>query len=243
MKLENAAIGSVLILRFENMGDVNGDGHPDILVGHSGTNGIILDGTTADMIWSQPLVDKSWCVANIHDITWDGTNDAIIGTLYQDNRAYFLDGIDGETITSIAQTEAVDGINAIPDIVGDSTMEMVVGDRDGKVKVYSGGYDTTSSPVGIRNINPSNDPVSVRVFPNPSYGAFRVQVTCKQEENISFRISDMQGRSVMELPYRKYQAGSHEVPFDLRSACAAGVYILEIRHDAGTIQKKVVLTK
>ena len=115
-------IGSVLILRLVDIGDANKNGYRDILVAHSGTNGLVIDGNTCTTIWSRPLPDKSWCVANVGDITWDGTSDAVIGTLYQNNNAYFLDGSDGTILDSYPALTAVDALNAIPDITGDNSM-------------------------------------------------------------------------------------------------------------------------
>jgi len=241
-KIQYLNIGNVLILRLQDMGDVNNDGHPDILVGHSGTNGIIIDGMTCQAIWSKPLADKSWCVANIGDISWDGTNDAIIGTLFQNNKAYFMDGTDGTFIKTVPVSNAVDAINAIPDIVGDSTMEMVVGDRDGKILCLSGGYDTTTTTTGIPPGYLMEDRISVKIFPNPSNGIFKVQVICKEEENLSFRLTDLQGRSTEELVNTHFASGIHEIPFDLRTIKPAGVYILEVQHDQGNIRKKIILT-
>jgi outer membrane protein assembly factor BamB len=240
-KIFNMSIGNVLILRLQNMGDVNYDGHPDILVGHSGTNGIIIDGMTCQTIWSKPLADQSWCVANIHDITWDGTNDAIIGTLFQNNRAYFMDGTDGTIIKSLPVPAAVDALNAIPDIVGDSTMEMVLGDRDGLVRCLSGGYDTTST-TGIPPVYLPDERISVKIFPNPSDGIFKVQVICRDKENLSFRLTDLQGRSTEELLTKQFSSGIHEITFDVTTIRSAGVYILEVIHDKGSIRKKIILT-
>ena len=240
-KIYNMSIGNVLILRLQNMGDVNNDGHPDILVGHSGTNGIIIDGMTCQTIWSKPLADKSWCVANIGDITWDGTNDAIIGTLFQNNRAYFMDGTDGTIIKSLPVPAAVDALNAIPDIVGDSTMEMVLGDRDGLVRCLSGGYDTTST-TGIPPAYLPDERISVKFFPNPSNGIFKVQVICRDEENLSFRLTDLQGRSTKELLNKRFSSGIHEITFDVSTIRSAGVYILEVIHDKGSIRRKIILT-
>ena len=239
-KIYNMSIGNVLILRLVDMGDVNYDGHPDMLVAHSGASAMMINGFTCELLWSKPLADKSWCVANIHDITWDGTNDAIIGTLFQNNKACFMDGTDGTLLKSLTVPAAVDALNAIPDIVGDSTMEMVVGDRDGLVWCLSGGYDTTST-TGIPANHHPDEQLSAKIFPNPSNGIFKVLVFCRDEENLSFRLTDLQGRSNGELPDKRFSSGCHEIPFDVRTLGAAGVYILEIHYSKGTIMKKIIL--
>jgi hypothetical protein len=187
------------------------------------------------------LADKSWCVANIHDISWDGTNDAIIGTLFQNNKTYFMDGTNGTIITRLPVPNAVDALNAIPDIVGDSTMETVLGDRDGLVWCLSGGYDTTSV-TGFPSILPPDERISVKIFPNPSNGIFKVQVICRNEENLSFRLIDLYGKSTGELLRKWFSSGIHAITFDVSTIKSTGVYMLEVIHDKGRIRKKIMLS-
>jgi PKD repeat protein len=141
-------IGSgAIITRLAILNDVNGDGHPDILVGHSTVTSVqVLDGQTGEPIWSHSIADQPWNVARIADISGDGIDDAVVGTLYSNNYCYFLNGVDGsQLLAPIAYGQAVDAINAIPDVVGDGSMEMVVGGRDGKVTCYSGGLNASGN--------------------------------------------------------------------------------------------------
>jgi len=134
-------IGGSLILSFEKLEDVNADGYSDLTVGHSKPNAIVLNGYDGSNIWFKTLADKAWNVAAIEDLNGDNINDVIFGTLYSDNYCYFLDGVDGEDLKSINYGTPVDALNSIPDIVGDGTMEMVAGGRNGNVYCYSGGFD------------------------------------------------------------------------------------------------------
>ena len=142
-QIHSGSLGNVLILRFEKLDDVNGDGYSDILIAHSGTNGVVISGYDAQNIWLHPLADKSWNVDKISDINGDGINDVIIGTLYSNNYGYFLDGTDGTELCSIPFSSAVDAISAIPDITGDGSMEMILGGRSGEVYCFSGGLDAS----------------------------------------------------------------------------------------------------
>jgi hypothetical protein len=146
------SIGSgAIITRLAALTDVNGDSHPDILVGHSTVSSVqVLDGQTGDIIWSHGVADQPWNVARIADISGDAIDDAVVGTLYSNNYCYFLNGVDGsELLAPIAYGQAVDAINAIPDVVGDGSMEMVVGGRDGKVTCFSGGLNASGNPVRL----------------------------------------------------------------------------------------------
>lgn len=150
-QLFSLSIGSAIITRFEKIGDVNGNGHPDIIPAHSTTKATqIIDGYTGDIIWLHGVADQPWNVAASRDVSGDAIDDVFVGTLYQSNYCYFLDGVDGsELIAPIPYGEAVDAIAAIFDVVNDSSMEMVVGGRNGKVICYSGGLNSSSIPPSL----------------------------------------------------------------------------------------------
>jgi len=136
------SLGGVIVLSFVTVNDVNEDGHLDIFPGHSGTSAKMIDGYSGNIIWTEPLADKSWCVDNVKDVSGDGIDDVVVGTLFSSNYCYFLNGVDGSVLESIPIGTPVDAISAIPDIVGDGSMEVVIGGRDGHVYCYSGGLDT-----------------------------------------------------------------------------------------------------
>jgi PKD repeat protein len=155
--------GYVIITRFAKLDDVNGDTHPDImpalLAYGSGHVTYLIDGSTGGFVWNAYVADKPAMVERIDDITWDGINDVVVGTLYTDNNWYFLDGVDGTTIQSGPYSSPIDAITTIPDIVGDSSMELIVGGRYGYVTCHSGGLrmnilanfsaDTTQGPAPL----------------------------------------------------------------------------------------------
>jgi hypothetical protein len=139
-------LGAVIILRFDNLGDVNGNGHPDFLPSHTSSTARVIDGLTGSFVWSQGLVDKSYSAIGCPDISGDGINDVFIGTLYQNNMCYFLNGADGSIMNSLAVSYAVDAITALPDINGDQSTEMIVGLRDGTILCLSGGLGLPQPP-------------------------------------------------------------------------------------------------
>lgn len=197
--------GSFIINRLQDMGDVNKDGYRDILVAHSSPTGIIINGFNGQYIWQVPLADQSSNVANIGDVSWDGYNDAIIGTLYQTNYAYFLDGSDGATLASTPVPSPVDAINSIPDIVGDESKEMVLGGRNGLVACLSGGYDTSTV-----SVSPSQDIVRqniVTVFPNPVNDQLNIRVNLDQQAFVKLELFDFSGRFICLIHQGIYTSG------------------------------------
>jgi hypothetical protein len=183
-------IPNSLILRFENMGDVNQDGNDDILVAHSGTNGIVLSGLDLSTLWLTSLADKSWNVSNVGDVDWDGINDAGIGTLYQNNFVYFLNGTNGSILTSSPSNTPIDALSSIPDIVGDNSRELMAGGRNGLVVCVSGGYDPS---VGIANPE-SGKNKSLWIFPNPCMDGFSATMDAVKNEILHFELCDINGR-------------------------------------------------
>ena len=136
------SVGTSILLRFERLEDVNGDGFSDIAVGHSGTNAVVESGYNGENIWLTSLADKCWNIDRTGDVSGDGINDLIAGTLYSGNYVYFINGTNGDILFSENYSEPVDGIAAIPDITGDGSWEMVAGGRNGKLTCYSGGLNS-----------------------------------------------------------------------------------------------------
>ncbi|MBS3778525.1 MAG: PKD domain-containing protein, partial [Candidatus Thermoplasmatota archaeon] len=167
-ELFNSDINAQLILRFENIGDVNGDDHPDILPAHTDDKALIIDGYTGETIWSTSIADKSWCVANAQDISGDGVNDVFIGTTYQNNYCYFINGANGSIIESVSLKGPVDALTSTQDIIGDNSMELVAGIRDGTVLCISGGEVTLQPqpPTADFTVEPMNPDANQLVYFN-----------------------------------------------------------------------------
>ncbi|MCK5112417.1 MAG: PQQ-binding-like beta-propeller repeat protein, partial [Thermoplasmatales archaeon] len=144
------SLGSAIITRFAKLNDVNGDGHPDIVPAHSTTHVTqVIDGYTGSIIWSHPVADQPWNVARIADISGDAIDDVLVGTLYNNNYCYFLNGVNGSELEVIPYYEAVDAIMAIPDVTADGSMEMVAGGRNGKLVCFSGGLNSSCNPITL----------------------------------------------------------------------------------------------
>lgn len=235
-QISQTNIGNVLVLRFEHMDDVNNDGHPDILVANSGTHAVMVNGFTCAQIWSKTLADKSWTVGNIGDINQDGVNDAIVGTLYTANRVYFMDGVSGTTIHSAISNEAIDAISAIPDIVGDSIMEMVYGGRDGTVMCLSGGYNP-SVGIGTQKTKPSE--INVHAFPNPFSNQLTVTIDLVNDSKVQVTMYNELGNMVTTLNEIYVSRNRHDFILQAdgraETSLRPGLYFIEIL--AGGIKK------
>ncbi|MCK4361638.1 MAG: T9SS type A sorting domain-containing protein, partial [Bacteroidales bacterium] len=244
-QIHNGSISTVIILRFAKLDDVNNDGHPDILVAHSGTNGIVLSGFDGSTIWFWSLADKSWNVARIGDITGDNINDVIIGTLYSSNYCYFRNRVDGEELESINYSTPVDAINSIPDIVGDGSMEMVAGGRDGKVYCYSGGLDAY---VNIdENMISENIFEQLKNYPNPFTNETKILFELSEESYVILSVYNIHGEKICVLIDEIIPAGTHTVTWNGKSQSGqllqSGIYFYELKTDFGTFRKKMSLVR
>lgn len=141
--------GFGLLTRFQRVDDVNGDGHPDIIPAHSNDFARMINGLSGATVWTRPVADNASTVARIADVSGDGVNDIVLGTLFTSNFAYFLDGTDGSILDSFNYGTPVDAIGAIPDVVGDNSWEMIVGGRNGLVTCISGGTAVMFDPADI----------------------------------------------------------------------------------------------
>jgi outer membrane protein assembly factor BamB len=233
------SLGSVLILRLVDIGDLNKNGYTDVLVAHSGTSARVIDGNTCTYVWSQPLADKSWCVGNAGDVTWDGYNDVIVGTLYQNNNAYFLNGSNGSLLNSYPSADAVDALNAISDITGDNSKELLFGDRSGFLTCLSGGFDSATIAVG----HIQKDDLWFSIYSNPNNGLFSMKVVTNDALEADVIIYDMEGRVMYQLSDLDYLAGTSITEFNLTNTVKAGAYILEIRTTKGAHREKLIIRK
>ena len=241
-QVKSLSVGTDIILRFQDMGDVNADGHPDFLVAHSGPKGIMVNGFLGTFLWQKTLSDQSWNVTNMGDVNWDGVNDAGIGTLYNDNQSYFMNGKNGDIFESNPAPGAVDALSSIPDIIGDKSRELMVGCRDGEVFCLSGGFDSTTT--GIRDTGSGMQDFTAKVYPNPCRDYFTVSFKLSQQSDIKISISDLAGRILYSQLTADVGAGKHDILINRAYAGLLtghkGVGIIQIESDSGVYHQKLL---
>ncbi|MCD6328921.1 MAG: choice-of-anchor D domain-containing protein [Candidatus Cloacimonetes bacterium] len=241
--IHTGSMGSCLLLDIEIMDDVNGDNYKDAMIENSTTNARMLNGYSASSIWNVSLYDKAWNIARIDDISGDGINDVIIGTLYSNNYCYFLNGVDGNTLDSFNFGQAIDAINAIPDIVGDGSMEMVVGGRNGTVSCYSGGLNSVVSVDDEPNIS---NTIITQNFPNPFSNTtmikFSKPVGCN--ENTTIKVYNLIGQLVTETQLEPMQNSYTWDGTDLLgNEVSSGVYFYKVQNGTYNVTSKMIYMK
>ncbi len=243
----NGSIGVGLIIRFEGLNDVNGNGHPDIAIARSSQdNAIVIDGYTGENIWLQPVADQPWVVDKIGDITDDGINDVVWGTLFGSNFGYFLDGANGNILSQTAIGSACDAIAGIPDIASDGSWEMVCGGRDGTVICISGGETASNSP---NNTIPDPNDIAELIgnFPNPFNPETSIKFNLKKDSKVSLEVYNIKGQLIKTLIDEELSASSYNVVWDGKNNSgnhvSSGVYLYKLQADTQLSVRKCILLK
>ncbi len=239
--IHTSGIGNYLMLRFVVLNDVTQDGFKDVLVAHSGKSAIILDGAGGGEFVNTPLDDKSWCVARIGDLSGDGKNDIVVGTLFSNNNAYMINSSHGNIMFEDDYNEPVDAINSIADINGDGSMEMIVGGRFGKVRCYSGGLDAV---VGIDQVDmKKNNGFAHGNYPNPFVNKTHIYFELDKADQVRLQITDLQGRMLETLVDEYLPRGQHDyiwttgADLNLKN----GVYLYNIITSKTVVSGKLIL--
>ncbi len=242
-----ASAGSCIILRFEKMDDVNNDGHPDIAIAHStNSNTLLIDGFTGSTIWQHSVADQPWCIDRIGDVSGDGINDLIVGTLFQNNYGYFLDGVDGSELSVINIGSPVDAIGGILDVTDDGSWEMVVGGRDGTVMCISGGLNTSGqSDDTIPNVNFAAELIGN--FPNPFNPDTAIKFDLKQNSKVRLEIYNIKGQLVKTLLEENLPASSYTANWNGKdtnnNSVSSGIYFYKLSAGKFSEIKKCTLIK
>jgi hypothetical protein len=151
-----------------------------------------------------------------------------------------MDGSTGETLKSVIGNTPIDALDAIPDIVGDNSMELVVGGRSGGVVCLSGGYDTTIIAVpGYDNLHPK----VVHAYPNPCNDLLYVNVDLMKSSKVTITVAGITGNVVYTSAHENESPGKHVFVLtrDLfTGSVPAGVCIVRVNTAEGIRHCKVV---
>lgn len=238
-------LGSMIILRFEDVGDANGNGYSDLAVAHSSSsNAVLIDSYDGSIIWSHQVADQPWCVDVANDLNSDGVKDLVVGTLFQNNRTYFLDSTNGSELGSNNFNSAVDAICAIPDVTADGSWEMVAGGRDGNLICYSGGLGNTANEPGTQ-IPPN--PVSLQNYPNPFNPVTNIEFTLPTAQAVQITVYNLKGQKIKTLADETYPVGKNTIVWNGTNKTghkvSSGVYFYKLQTANQTYTQKMLLLK
>jgi hypothetical protein len=144
-----------------DIGDVNGDGDHDVIVGigETGDRVVCLDGGTASptgsVVWQYPAGDTVYWVGVLPDITGDGIDEALAAIWSTGGDAVrCLDGATGTELWRSTQVASYAmAVNVLPDVTGDGYDEVIVASSENAVIVLHGidGQQLWKTTVGTLN--------------------------------------------------------------------------------------------
>lgn len=136
----SGSLGTVLVLDFWQAGDLNNNGFMDIIPAKStASTAVAINGQDGQLLWTSSVQDQPWSVAPMKDVSGDGVNDLVVGTLFNNNYVNFISGSDGQVLETYPMPDAVDAVAAIPDVTGSNAMEVVAASRNSYVVALAGG--------------------------------------------------------------------------------------------------------
>jgi hypothetical protein len=80
------------------------------------------------------------------------------------------------------------------------------------------------------------------MYPNPFNPSLNIRYETGETTQVSVTIFDVHGRELMTLKDDQHQSGFHELVWQA-DQLPSGVYLVQIRSNAGTVLKKVTLLK
>jgi hypothetical protein len=197
---------------------------------------------------------KQFAVNEATQFAWNGTEIfhavaplTLAADLLNDSVAVFV-------VDSLARsTEITVGIANIKEcLFNGSPIEFSLSpDGSVVVKMQTGGtlLLRRKSPTSVRRGKATGD-VSFELgnnYPNPFNPDTRLTVHLPESGNVSVRVTDLLGRTVIVLAEGRYPAGSFVCSWngknEMGEKAASGVYIFELRSDAGAQRTKGVLLR
>lgn len=88
---------------------------------------------------------------------------------------------------------------------------------------------------------PSKEWITMKLFPNPSSGEFRIEINMEEKATLTAKLFDMTGKMVENLSDR-IQEGNSMYTGDIRlEGLSSGIYFLRIESKGKSATKKVII--
>jgi len=233
------------------IGDLNGDGKPDLATANFGfdtlgTVSVLLgmgDGTFG-VHTDFPTGDAPYSVA-IGDLNRDGKLDLATANFSANTVSVLLgDGAGGFGTSVDFATGAGPSSVVMGDLNRDGKPDLAVANNKvpGTVSVLLNTTPLVAAPPGAPVAEFALGPIA----PNPSRGSAHVPFALPREAQVRVRLLDIMGRRVAALADAVYPAGRHEVTWNnsVRDGAApAGVYLVRCEMDGKTFVRRVVMSR
>jgi len=174
------------------IGDINGDGKSEIVVGSRDGKIYAIRGTDGNLLWTFTTGSPVYSSPALGDINVDGQVEVIVGS--KDGKIYVLRGTDGNLLWSYPTGGPLYSSPALGDVNGDGESEVVVGSYDGNVYALRGIYG------GILWFFTTGGPISSSPAIGDINGDGQIEVVVGSEDG---KVYSLRGKSITLLEYIK----------------------------------------
>jgi outer membrane protein assembly factor BamB len=130
------ATGDMVEWQFSTIGDCDGDGQIEVVVGSGDGKVYCLRGSDGTQKWSFTTSNEVVSSPAVADVDGDGKTEVVVGS--NNNKLYCLRGSDGTQKWAFTTGNEVVSSPAVADVDGDGKLEVVIGSYDGKVYCLRG---------------------------------------------------------------------------------------------------------
>jgi len=196
------------------LGDLNGNGSPDFVVGNMGGFLRAVDGRTSAMAWYEPLPlgSAATSITTTMDFDFDGRREAAVGT--NGGRLFLYSGNGRDGIWSISNAQEGNGFVYIitsRDIDGNGEEDVFGVTELGKIYCIAGSYVGQAAPEFNTGTLAPKAIMLEPAYPNPFNSTVVLPYSIIKSERIEIIITDILGREVYRRMEGLVPAGQHRL--------------------------------
>lgn len=94
----------------------------------------------------------------------------------------------------------------------------------------------------VRLANPSDDEISISLFPNPASTLVTIQFSIEEAGKVSITATDITGRFIAQIASSEYATGGYEFNWDV-SSINAGIYFVKMSSEGYEKTEKLFVVK
>jgi hypothetical protein len=200
---------------------------------------LTVDGTKGPFSVTQPNTALSWPAQSTQNVTWNvnGTDQSPISTA----NVNILLSIDGGNTFPFTLASGVpnNGLASVTLPNNTSTTARIKVEAEGNIyfDISNVNFTITAAVTGLNNNDLASE--SVNVYPNPSKGIFNLSWAGKFQGEITLKVRDVAGRTILLQTINKQSSGFINT-LDLGNV-SSGIYTLEAMTKDGRLIRKLIV--
>jgi len=231
------------VMQLIRLRDVTGDGVDEIVAPLLLRGVYCINGANGNIVWSLPTGNTMGAAA-ISDLNNDDVDDVVLAV--QNQGTMIVRGQDGVQLALYPTgTQQAREVAVVPDIDGNSSLEIIMGGQQGNVALISGGDLLTSVGEGAKEISQMFE--MEQNYPNPFNPTTTIQISMPSQADLTLAVFDVLGRQVKSFAYERVPAGVHSIVWDGTNAVgmpvASGAYFYQARSGDRVLSKRMIMLR